>query len=419
MKNVFLKYKYYFLLLFVAFTWLLLLDFLLQLKHQTIIFPDATTYNEAATNLFYHLRGHCYRPILMAVISGFPLVFGASATDLYTISIFTNIVFWLCSILIVFSLIKKYTSNKVAFYLAVVYILFIGIGIYNFQLLAEIPYLLSLLLFLFFLKKYNDTLCFKWLSIALSILILSMLIKPGSKFIAIIVLGYYIIPLILNFKTKAMLLIYASVLMCLLQGFGLKHQFGNFTISYIDSVTFHNYLFSKADCYRNNVEYTQINNPRANYFFSLEVKQQKEVANKDIKEQLFNNKINIGKAYLHNLFWNSATGTIIIPLYDNKLNKSNFETIKSSLYVISKYQNRIMTVLGLFLSLLAIILYYKKDSFIVIISLLTLYIIGISGISSNQGDRFHLITYPFTLILIGCIYKSKEFKQFFEQLRIK
>jgi len=419
MKNVFLKYKYYFLLLFVAFTWLLLLDFLLQLKHQTIIFPDATTYNEAATNLFYHLRGHCYRPILKAVISGFPLVFGASATDLYTISIFTNIVFWLCSILIVFSLIKKYTSNKVAFYLAVVYILFIGIGIYNFQLLAEIPYLLSLLLFLFFLKKYNDTLCFKWLSIALSILILSMLIKPGSKFIAIIVLGYYIIPLILNFKTKAMLLIYASVLMCLLQGFGLKHQFGNFTISYIDSVTFHNYLFSKADCYRNNVEYTQINNPRANYFFSLEVKQQKEVANKDIKEQLFNNKINIGKAYLHNLFWNSATGTIIIPLYDNKLNKSNFETIKSSLYVISKYQNRIMTVLGLFLSMLAIILYYKKDSFIVIISLLTLYIIGISGISSNQGDRFHLITYPFTLILIGCIYKSKEFKQFFEQLRIK
>ena len=41
-----------------------------------------------------------------------------------------------------------------------------------------------------------------------------------------------------------MLVLYGSITLCFVQAAGLKYQFGDFTISYIDSVTFHNYLFN-------------------------------------------------------------------------------------------------------------------------------------------------------------------------------
>ncbi|WP_299518395.1 hypothetical protein, partial [uncultured Flavobacterium sp.] len=137
--------------------------------------------------------------------------------------------------------------------------------------------------------------------------------------------------------------------------------------------------------------------------------EQKKIAKEDILEQIQNNKINIVKAYFHNFTWNSLSGNIIINSYSNVLNDSNFPKIQSSLYWISKYQNRMMTVLGIVLSLFTLIKYYRKDVFLFFTALLVIYIIGISGISSDQGDRFHIITYPFTLVLLANYLKSKPF----------
>ena len=68
-----------------------------------------------------------------------------------------------------------------------------------------------------------------------------------------------------------------------------------------------------------------------------------------------------------------------------------------------------MTILGIVLSLLTLLKYYRKDLFFFFTALLIVYIMGISGISSDQGDRFHIITYPFTLILLANYLKSKLF----------
>ena len=68
-----------------------------------------------------------------------------------------------------------------------------------------------------------------------------------------------------------------------------------------------------------------------------------------------------------------------------------------------------MTIFGIVLSLLTLLKYYRKDFFLFFTALLVLYIIGISGISSDQGDRFHIITYPFTLILLANYLKTKPF----------
>ncbi|MBN8567677.1 MAG: hypothetical protein J0M25_13210, partial [Flavobacteriales bacterium] len=79
------------------------------------------------------------------------------------------------------------------------------------------------------------------------------------------------------------------------------------------------------------------------------------------------------------------------------------------LYWISKYQNRCMTLLGILISLWTLLKVGRKDVMLLFTAILVLYIIGISGISSDQGDRFHLITYPFTLILIANYLKTKPF----------
>ena len=129
-----------------------------------------------------------------------------------------------------------------------------------------------------------------------------------------------------HYKQKVMVFLYASLVLCFVQAAGLKHQFGDFTISYIDSVTFYNYLFSKADCYRKGVEYNQIKNPRAEYLFTHKAHEQKQIANADIKEQLLNNKWNLIKAYSHNFMWNSVTGSICINGYSNVKGNPNFET---------------------------------------------------------------------------------------------
>lgn len=409
MQLFFKKYFYHLGLLAIGLGWLLLLIHWLSIDAQTIIFPDAGDYNLSATNLYHHFRGHCYRPMLMAAIYGFPLLFGATAFDLYTIAIYINIVLWLVTILILFEIVKNYLSIQIAFMISLGFIFFISNALFNFHLLAETPFLFFLLLGTFFLQKYHQKKTFTYLVVALSIIVLSMLIKPASKFFVILLLLYFIQILYQNYKQKIMLVLYSSIALCFVQAAGLKYQFGDFTISYIDSVTFHNYLFSKADCYRKGIEYEQIGNPRAELLFTKKAHEQKQMANQDIKEQLLNNKINLLKAYFHNFLWNTASGSMVINAYHDAKQKENFQKNQIVLYWISKYQNRFMTLLGIFISLWTLLKVDRKDVMLFSSAILVLYIIGISGISSDQGDRFHLITYPFTLILIANYLKTKPF----------
>lgn len=403
------KYHDHFLLLVIGIVWLLLLIGLFDIQLQTLIYPDAGNYNEAATNLYWHQQGHSYRPLLMAAIYGFPLLFGATEYDLYSIAVYINIALWLITVLVLFEIIKGYVSARAAFILSVLFMLFVGNTLFVFHLLAETPFLFFLISGFYFLQKYNQKKQFHWLAIALAILVVSMLIKPASKFFAIIMLLYFSRLLLKHYRQKVMLFLYASITLCIFQLVVLKYQFGDFTISYIDSVTFHNYLFSKADCYRNGKEYQQINNPRATYLSKYEVHEQKQIAKEDIKEQLQNNKLNLINAYCHNFLWNAVSGNMVPYGYSNVKHTKNYEKIQSAFFWISKYQNRLMTMLGIVLSLLALKKYYNKDVFLFFTALLIVYIIGISGISSDQGDRFHIITYPFTLILLANYLKTKPF----------
>jgi hypothetical protein len=233
-----------------------------------------------------------------------------------------------------------------------------------------------------------------------------MLIKPSAKIIAIIVVLYFSRILIINFKRKAMLIIYFSLSLVLVQACGIKYQFGNFTISYIDVVTAHNYLFSKAKCIEKGEKFSQIINPRADYLFSNDMKTIIEIAKADRTEQLKNNKLNLFKAYFSNLWGNIFSGTFVVFDSKNILKTKYFISLKRCFYLISFAQNVFLTIIGLFLGVVGFVFYKNTSTFFLIASLCILYVVGTSGISGDQGDRFHIVIYPLVLILIAKFYQK-------------
>jgi hypothetical protein len=236
-----------------------------------------------------------------------------------------------------------------------------------------------------------------------------MLIKPGAKFLAIIIALFFIYEIFRNYKSKSMIFIYGSVLMILIQVVGMRVQYGDFTISYIDGVTYHNYLCSKAECFKNGKEYSQLNNPRAEYLFSLDFTEQKRVALEDFKNQIKTNFPNLVKAYFSDVTENSKSGNSCIEDLKNYDNKVDFSFWKEFVFDISKWQNRLFTLLGIVLSGFFLFKGFKKEKANFLVAFFITYIIVLSGISCGQGDRFHLVTFPFVVLLLANFLSTKNY----------
>jgi hypothetical protein len=189
--------------------------------------------------------------------------------------------------------------------------------------------------------------------------------------------------------------------MITIQVVGMKVQYGDFTISYIDGVTYHNYLFSKAECFKNGKEYSQINNARADYLFSLSFPNQKKIAFEDAKRQIRTNFPNVIKAFADDIEDNTVSGNACIKDLINYEKKDNFLFWKSFVFDITKWQNRVFTLLAILLSAYFLWKYYRKDRLYFYIAFFITYTIVLSGVSCGQGDRFHLVTFPFVILLLA------------------
>jgi hypothetical protein len=409
MSNLLKSLRYELLLIFCGLLVLLVADFFLQMSCQTIVFPDSDNYLVAAKNLMVYHRGHDYRPIVMSFIYGFPFLFGASDTTVYVISFYINLIAWLSTAVLIFKICKTIVQPKTAFYFALIFCISSGIFSLLYHLLSENVYTFFMVLSFYFVIRYQKDKQFWYLAMALSILVCSMLIRPGSKWVALLFTLYFIRILWKNYAHKAMLLVYGSWLLVLVQCVGLYHQFGNFTISYIDSVTYYNYIGSKAMCYKEGKSFEQINNPRANVLLKLKSRDEiVKVAKADFIYQLKNNKINLFRAYLANIYDNTVSGSATIAVLENKKKTSFFKESKTIVFFLSIWQNRLFTLIGVFLAFYYGCKSYKTDFFITFISGFILYIVAVSGISSTQGDRFHLVFYPMVIVLTLKFFKEKK-----------
>jgi hypothetical protein len=394
------------------------LNFLLQLDKQTLIYPDCSNYLESAQKMYLKFTGHYYRPMLMAFITGIPYLFGSSDAGIFEWSFLVNVFCWLGTSIILFEILKSFIKEKVAFWFAMLPYFILGNIILNYHLLTENIFVFFTILAFYLLFQYYKTGKFWYLSLSLSLVLSSMLIKPGAKFFGIVMLLFFVKEILKNYKHKSMIFLYGSFLMIVIQVVGMKVQYGDFTISYIDGVTYHNYICSKAECYKNGKEYEQINNPRAEYLFGLDFTDQKKVALEDLKHQIKTNFPNLVKAYFSDVAENSKSGNSCIEDLKNYENKHYFSFWKSFVFDISKWQNRLFTLLGLVLSVFFLFKGFKKEKVYFFVAFFVTYIIILSGISCGQGDRFHLVTFPFVILLMAkFLSEKKRLKPFFEPLQ--
>lgn len=412
------KYRYHLLLILVGLFCLEILNFLLQLDKQTLVYPDCSNYLESAQKMYQKFTGHYYRPMVMAFITGIPYLFGSSDAGIFQWSLLVNIFCWLGTSILLFEIAKHFVKEKVAFWFAVLPFVILGNIVLNFHILTENIFVFFIMLAFYLLFQYYKTEKFWYLSLSLSLLLSSMLVKPGAKFLAIVITLFFIKEIFRNYKSKSMVFIYGSLLMIAIQVVGMRAQYGDFTISYIDGVTYHNYLFSKSDCLKNGKEYHQINNPRAEYLFGLSFPDQKRVAFEDAKNQIKTNFPNVIKAYFDNLRDNAVSANVCVGDLKNHDNKTNFQFWKALVFDITKWQNRLFTLLAVLLSAFFLLKYYNKERLYFFIAFFITYIIVLSGISCSQGDRFHLVTFPFVLLLLAKFLSDvKGFKPSSEPLQ--
>ena len=414
----FKKYKYHLFILIFAVVWISLFDFVTQMSSQGIMHSDSYNYQEAARNLYVYYEGHIYRPILMAAIFGIPYLFGSPDEAIFTFSFYVNLLCWLASFLLFFEILKAFLRQNIAFLFTIFSILIVGNTVHVFHLLTETIYQFFIILVFYLLTRYYKTKEFWYLSLSLSLLLSTMLIKPGSKFLALLITIYFIKEIVRNYKSKSMIFIYGSLLLIGIQCGGMKYQFGNFTISYIDSVTYYGYIGSKAMCIKFDKEYSQMNNPRADYLFSHEAIDQKRIATEDFKNQLQFNTLNLIKAYFSDIKENTVSGNSCLEETKNYKNRAYFDFWKTFLFDVGKWQNRLYTLSGFLLAVYFLLKTYKNPNPLTFISFFILYVIVLSGISCGQGDRFHLVTFPFLFLLLAkYLSETKWFRPFFEPLQ--
>ena len=418
MKSFLIKYKYHFLIIVLGLFCLEALNFILQLDKQTIIYPDCSNYLESAQKMYLKFTGHYYRPMLMAFITGIPYLFGSSDTGIFEWSFVVNVFCWLGTSIILFEIIKNFVNEKTAFWFAILPFFIFGNVILNYHLLTENIFVFFIILSFYFLFQFYKTSKFWYFSLSLSLLLITMLIKPGTTFFGIIIMLFFIKEIFKNYKQKSMIFLYGSLLLITIQVVGMKAQYGDFTISYIDGVTYHNYICSKAECFKNGKEYNQINNPRAENLFSLDFTDQKKVALEDLKNQVQNNFQNLVKAFFSDVIENFKTGNSCIEDLKNHENKTDFSFWKKIIFDITKWQNRIFTFFGLLLSALFLYTNFRKERAYFFVTIFITYIIVLSGISCGQGDRFHLVTFPFVILLLAKYVSGRNFFiSFFEPLQ--
>lgn len=393
----------------IGFLWLFFIFIAMKIFYQEYRFPDEFSYSIAAKQLYHDFLLNDHRPFLINAIFGIPLFFGAKMQLLFFWGIFVNALGWIFTILLIFRTVNFFLTEKVAYICSLIYIFLAGNLFIIFHLLSETVFIFMMLWAIYFLAKYqklNDT---NDLISAFLIFVLSVLVKPiATILIAVFVVIY--LKLIVNqlkfIKWYSFFILAVSFSIVFFQIIYMKKLYGIYTISTVDSATYYNYLGTRADCLAKNIEFVQGKNQRVIDFKKLNYKQQKNVANQDFINQLSNNSINLGKAFFENLLINSTKGSASVhglnTINENKFYKSMVFLFK----VVSKLQNCILSFFGFFLSFYFLGVYKQKNKFENFLSITIPMLLFLSAISSDQGDRLHLIVFPLIIVLISLFFKQ-------------
>ncbi len=399
-----MNYKTEYKIVTIAFIWIILVFFIFKVNQQEYYFPDEFSYLIASKELYFDFVLNDHRPLLISAIFGFPFLFGANGDMIFLWGIFINLICWLFSIVMIFKIISFFVSKKAAIFYSLFYVFLIGNLFIVFHLLTETIFIFFILSTVFLLIKHQQLKEINLLISAFALLLLSVLIKPIAIVFLFIFMFLYAKSLffeIMLLKPISALVLVLSFSLILFQCVYMKRVYGIFNISTIDSVTYYNYLGTRADCLEKNIEFVQGKNQRVIAFKKLNHVQQKHVANQDFKHQVSNNTINLTKAFFINLYINSSKGSASVhglkPNNGNTFYTSSIHLLKG----VSKIQNSVLSIFGVFICIFNLRRFKNKTKFQIFISIIIMATILLSAISSDQGDRLHLIIFPLILILMA------------------
>ena len=401
------KLKYEYVLIFISLFSIFLINSLLSLFSQNDLCLDCENYLESAIYLFKNFEVHYYRPIGMSIIYGFPIMFGYdSYLDLYNYVIIINILFYIGIIIYFFKICSLFFDKKKSFYFSLLLITYFGISLHINELLTEIPFIFFILVAFYCLSKYYILNKTDYLFYAISLFLFTILIRSGIFYFAFGIFIFYLLTIYKNWSIKRILILIVPAFLILFQMIKMNEQYGNYTISYIDAVTYYNYLGSKSIGLKNNKILNQNSNKRADFIFNQTYKNQKNIAYQDLIYQIKNNTYYLVKAYIDDLEENTKTATSRIQNLKNIKNEKYFDEKIKLFSEITEWQNKLTTLFGLLLALYFTITYNKHNKIVFVFVLYFIYIFFISGISSTQGDRFHIVFYPIVLLLLLFFLKN-------------
>ena len=404
LKNMISKLKYEHLLFLIAVVFALIISYTIQLNVRFSATGDDSSYLYSTKLLYSEFKLDNTRPLLISAIHGLPYLFDGSDKTVINWGFFLNFSCWFLTDLLLFRMLSFRLGQKKAFYLSLLFIFCVGNLAINYNFLSESIFIFMIVLSIYFIHKYYETKIHYYITIAISILLLNALIKPVSIGLAFIFIAFFILKLKKIVFNRYAILLLLSCFLILAQMQSVKKNYGDFTISYIGSITYYNYLGAKSDCYKKGIEYVPGENERTKAFTLLSSHEMKKKATEDFVDQLKNNTLNLGKAYLFCLYKNSSKGSYIVSECKNNDKTPYFDFFYFVFKAIAKLQNILFTIGSVIASFYFLLHFKKTEKFYVLISLSILYIFFISGISSFQCDRFHLAFFPLFILQLS-IYK--------------
>jgi hypothetical protein len=369
---------------------------------------------------------HPLRPYFYPFLIGLPsLLFGENGFKLEW-ALGLNFIFWLSTVGFIFSILKENTNRKIAFIAAFIFVTNTSNIINCWSVLAESLFHFLIIGSIYFFTKYNtNKLNTGYFSAFIAFLCLSFITRPTYSPLIILLIPLFIWGIYKRylslFITTISVFIFISTI-----GFSvykMRQTYGNYTLSYLGDCALYSFFGAYSKGAKWDKTWQQINEDwaieaairgkkMARYDASIPWSELPRLANADIKDQLVDNKTGLILTFMRDLASNSTASNGDVLHLTNFKNRPFFDFILRGPFWWSRLHNFLNSLCGLILIPLWFIRYKtyfwinKRAVFwlLCVNSGLSIFTILISTVSFSQGDRFHLVFLPLSLISLGIIY---------------
>ena len=375
---------------------------------------DTFSYLEAASLLFAEGKAHPTRTFGSAIVLGLPYLF-SSSVELKSIMIFNyglNLILWLATTILLFRTISLFASTKLASLASALYILCFGAMSHVGLILTEpiSTFLLTLCGFLAF--RFLKDKQVKDLGYICGILLVSVLIRPGMLYWALLIT---LITCAWAYRSGAITFRWLRPIIfglgcILLQSVSVHKEYGNFTVSYIDKVTWYNYLGAQVEADLTERDYWEV---KAEHQLTLSQNSWPEnsiLCKEHLVHQVKNSPLIVLQHFVKNIGWNAIGKNYGISAAQNFSGSSIHKPLQLVLSYTAMAQNLLFVLGSIILGIVLLVRREWNVATVIVVGSIA-YIIFTSGISFNQGDRFNVVFYPLTLMLLSYSFAKTRFAQ--------